>query len=69
MSSDRSYSHEVMRGLGNTIEATLKRGIVTCLNCENFHARNETCALNNKRPPAPIIAFGCECFKNDDIPF
>lgn len=68
MSSDRSFSHDVLRGLGNTIEDALKRSIVCCPNCEHF-ADGRKCGLNGLFPPPTIIAFGCERFKNNDMPF
>ena len=69
MADDRSYSQDVLRSLCNTIDETLKRGKVCCPNCMLFAAFKETCTLNNLRPPAPIIAFGCERYENDNIPF
>lgn len=42
----------------------------TCIKCDNFDEKNELCKLYNARPPARIIAFGCEQYKDDDwIPF
>lgn len=45
----------------------------SCLICE-FFQENEICKMFNVRPPARIIVFGCEKFKesdklDDDIPF
>lgn len=42
----------------------------TCLNCDNFLEKSELCKLVYQRPPARVIAFGCD--KHDDteqIPF
>jgi len=45
----------------------------SCLVCEHFQ-ENEVCKMFNVHPPARIIVFGCEKFKeshavDDDIPF
>jgi len=69
MAFDRAYSEQVLSSLHKSIESALKRGAVCCPNCENFAAMQETCKLNNKKPPAPVIAFGCERFVYNDIPF
>lgn len=69
MVSNRSFDNDVLRGLGNTVEGSLKRAIVCCPNCDNWQARNETCGLNRLRPPAPIIAFGCEYYTGNQVPF
>jgi hypothetical protein len=42
--------------------------IKTCVTCDSFNQVKETCNLNGLRPPAKIIAFGCECF-TQDVPF
>ncbi len=47
----------------------LKNQAICCINCINFKRQTEVCSLNNLRPPAAIIAFGCERFDYDDIPF
>ena len=49
------------------IEA-LERATMSCITCDHFDLPNECCKLNSQRPPAKIIAFGCECFQ-DEIPF
>lgn len=69
MGSDRCYSPEALNGLTNAVKDTLKRGLKCCPNCDNFDAMAERCKLNNLRPPAPIIAFGCELFNWNDCPF
>jgi hypothetical protein len=41
-----------------------------CLNCLNFNEQTELCKLCNMRPPAKIIAYGCEAHEDhNDIPF
>jgi hypothetical protein len=42
----------------------------SCVSCGHFTA-DETCTKNNKlRPPAKVIAFGCDSYSdNDAIPF
>lgn len=34
----------------------------TCLNCVKFQEDKEICIAANARPPARVIAFGCESF-------
>lgn len=34
----------------------------TCLNCTKFEEEKEVCTLAGARPPARVIAFGCEAF-------
>lgn len=47
-----------------------KRSLACCPNCEHFDGGAvERCRLNNKRPPATIIAFGCEYYTNNEMPF
>lgn len=41
----------------------------TCVNCHHFDEQLEICKLAGARPPARVIAFGCERFDPDDIPF
>lgn len=42
-----------------------------CLSCEHFNEPKEICrAANDQRPPARIIALGCNLYRDkDDIPF
>ncbi len=42
----------------------------TCLLCKNFDEKDEECRLFKSRPPARVIAFGCNKFDDlDGIPF
>lgn len=40
----------------------------SCINCEHFNEEKELCSMFNARPPARIIALGCE-HHIDEIPF
>jgi len=40
----------------------------SCIDCDNFQSVSEFCMLAKARPPAKVIAQGCELFSND-IPF
>lgn len=59
---------EQMEGLRDYICDALERATKSCLTCDNFIEETEICRLNNQKPPARIIAFGCECYA-DKIPF
>jgi hypothetical protein len=52
------------------IEVVSKHTAKTCVECLYFDEPSETCQFNqsNMRPPARIIAFGCDVFEYD-IPF
>lgn len=64
-SGTRTYVSDV----GETIANVLKIAAKCCPNCEHFERGKEVCGLNRKRPPANVIAFGCECFREVEIPF
>lgn len=40
----------------------------SCVTCENFDPKNEVCKMVNQRPPAHVVAFGCEQYEQE-IPF
>lgn len=40
-----------------------------CIHCVHFDEASEMCALAQQRPPARVIALGCDAFIEDDIPF
>lgn len=54
--------------LTNATTRLVEQALKTCVVCDHWNQSKETCALNGLRPPARIIAFGCECFENE-IPF
>ena len=56
-------AHEMSKYVCRKISFDLAALSHTCVLCKNFDAAREVCELNNMRPPARIIAFGCELFK------
>lgn len=42
--------------------------VQTCLTCDMFNEETETCSKYAVRPPARVIAYGCEHYV-EDIPF
>ena len=41
-----------------------------CLSCVNFNETKELCKKWNAKPPARVIAFGCDQYEDvDEIPF
>ena len=40
----------------------------TCVTCTMFHIKEELCGAVMQRPPARVIAYGCEMYK-EAIPF
>jgi hypothetical protein len=40
----------------------------SCLSCVHFAPSSEFCKMVSARPPAKVIAFGCEKY-DQDIPF
>lgn len=77
--SDKELGQEIvsarLRGIRNIapllateIAAILDRNTRTCMSCLQFVERSETCNLVGKRPPARVIATGCEKYE-EDIPF
>jgi len=59
----------VAKELAECIAHELRMATRTCVNCLHFDKQKEICLkFNNERPPAKIIAHGCEGYTND-IPF
>lgn len=56
-------SNAALRVLENSHHYPFK----TCMNCEYFDEPTELCKLYKLRPPAKIIAFGCEKYEDGDI--
>jgi len=59
---------EITAALGVRVSDYLDKTTKTCLNCYHFEEKSELCALVKARPPARIIAQGCE-YHTDEIPF
>lgn len=59
--------NDIAEELGRIMRRHLDECTRCCINCEHWRA-TEICVLAGKRPPAHIIAFGCEQYK-DNIPF
>ena len=67
-----SNRHDLLNVLGlNFTNYLFENGwFSTCLNCHYWQAEKELCGKFNARPPAKIIAFGCEKFSDEHwIPF
>lgn len=43
--------------------AEFERLVQTCITCEHFDEPREICNLAAKRPPAKVIAYGCNAWK------
>lgn len=64
--------YDLASAITNAIETVAKQNHIyqSCLNCLNFQEQKELCSLYNQRPPAKVIAFGCESWDDkDEIPF
>lgn len=59
---------DAANGLVDSMTTSVQNLLKTCVVCDHFNQTGEVCQLNRLRPPAKIIAFGCECFENE-IPF
>lgn len=68
MSSRNEMLKTVADYITPRIITILEEATRTCVNCSHFDETNEMCRLVRKRPPARVIAFGCEKFE-DSIPF
>lgn len=60
--------HAMAKSLTDAMRNELDRATKTCLNCERFTEAAELCGKWNARPPARVIATGCEDHV-DEIPF
>ncbi len=56
-------AHTIAKYLGRKITMDMLGLSKSCVLCKNFNKDAETCGLNGKRPPANIIAFGCELYE------
>lgn len=53
------------------LQGTDQRGAMkSCINCHKFDEATEMCQMFKARPPARVIAFGCDRHDDiDEIPF
>lgn len=58
----------LMEALEKVVKSEVRSCVTTCMNCQHFSEGVEKCELNFQRPPARIIANGCECWE-ERIPF
>ena len=58
----------VAQQLGQYLAEQLERCTRSCLTCDRFDEANEICNKYGGRPPARIIAFGCNGHE-DKVPF
>lgn len=63
---DRELAQAVSN-LGDRVAFAIRDARRTCLTCSYFHHTSEHCELAAARPPARVIAWGCD--KHDYIPF
>lgn len=69
MNINDANSEAIAMDLQRVIEDKLDRLKRTCLNCSHFDEPSEACRkYDNQRPPARIIALGCDGHE-DEIPF
>lgn len=54
--------------VGKAAAAHVYRQLRSCLRCCQFNEQTETCLNFAQRPPARVIAFGCDHF-HEEIPF
>lgn len=57
------FAHSVAKYLGRKITMDMLALSKPCVLCSHFKLDTEVCGLNGMRPPARIMAFGCEMFK------
>ncbi len=58
--------------LGTWLKANFERVDLmrSCLTCHNFHEASETCVKFRAKPPARVIANGCDGYNDShDVPF
>lgn len=65
----QSFISGVVSDLRKAVREELDRSTRTCINCLHFDEPAEVCRrYDNQRPPARIIATGCDGHE-DEIPF
>lgn len=63
-------AHDALRvALENAVKEALPPVQRTCLACVHFDEPSEHCKRYSARPPARVIAYGCDAFVLDDVPW
>jgi hypothetical protein len=57
------FANSVAKYIGRKITMDMIALQQTCVVCKHWNGATETCGLNGRRPPATVIAFGCELFE------
>lgn len=67
---ERIDIYAYIRGIIRKLQDERNYPYCTCLNCQHFVEGLETCKLWNARPPARVIAFGCQSHLDiEGVPF
>jgi len=61
--------NEIAKVITETIIKVLDNNLRSCLNCSRFNESREACNLYQARPPAKVIAKGCEKWDEINVPF
>jgi len=62
--------YDIQTALYNAIRALDQPLYRSCLNCMKFNEKAELCALCNQRPPAKVIAYGCDQWEDvREVPY
>lgn len=56
-----------INALANRVGSFLRERRRCCPTCSHFNDKNEQCGLAKARPPAQVIAYGCD--SHDYMPF
>lgn len=67
-SFDEMQRYKAFGEIAGKLSGQLEKACRTCVLCQHFDDTKELCGLNFLRPPAMVIAFGCECFEQE-VPF
>lgn len=60
----------IFKKITNILQENMDYPYKTCITCDHFLEQQEKCNLYDQRPPARVIAFGCDSYKDDNyIPF
>lgn len=62
---ERQHLHNLLDEMLNDLTSHLNK---SCVNCDHFNTSQELCGLVDERPPAKVIAQGCEQWVKE-VPF